>query len=260
MFNNTEKKSLNIILSTPLLMKLLEWAKEDAINDVSLHNALEKILAFTDGTNPLTMDVYELIISEANDGQEPEEVEPEAEEIIVADDCDNCCTPDINLELSSEMNKVYDSYKNGEISEEDCINQFKQAYKQYFDNNYVDYDNDEYVCQVCGKPCTKEEYYDDECCCETDCCQKEVEAKPVTNCFIKVNNYKCVPNEYNRGSLVTTEDELTKQMINNLADTTEKGVKAISFAYTKDEPECCKQLSPEIEAEIAEIVNANRCF
>lgn len=64
----------NIVVSASLLMRLFEWCHEDAKDDVAMHKVLEKIMAFNDGVNPLTIDSYEVIVANANDGQE----------------CDNC--------------------------------------------------------------------------------------------------------------------------------------------------------------------------
>lgn len=63
----------NIVVSASLLMRLFEFCHEEAKNDVSMHKVLEKMMAFTDGINPLTIDTYEAIIANVNDGQESDE-------------------------------------------------------------------------------------------------------------------------------------------------------------------------------------------
>ena len=59
MFENSDK---NIVLSFSLLMRLFEWCHEDAKDDVEMHEAMEKIVSFSDGINPLNIDSYEAII------------------------------------------------------------------------------------------------------------------------------------------------------------------------------------------------------
>lgn len=60
----------NLVISFSLLMRLFEWCHEDAKDDVAMHKAMEKLVAFNDGINPLTIDVYDCVIANANDGQE----------------------------------------------------------------------------------------------------------------------------------------------------------------------------------------------
>ena len=60
----------NIVVSASLLMRLFEWCHEDAKDDYAMHKVLEKIMRFNDGVNPLTIDTYDVIIANANDGQE----------------------------------------------------------------------------------------------------------------------------------------------------------------------------------------------
>lgn len=59
MFETSDK---NIVLSFSLLMRLFEWCHEDAKDDVEMHKAMEKIIAFSDGKTPLTIDCYEAIV------------------------------------------------------------------------------------------------------------------------------------------------------------------------------------------------------
>lgn len=61
---NNKTNNKNIILSMSLLMRLFEFMHEDASNDVVMHKIMEKIVAFSDGTNPLTMDVYDCLIAD----------------------------------------------------------------------------------------------------------------------------------------------------------------------------------------------------
>lgn len=67
MIYGTKGNDKNILISPSLLMRLFEWCHEDATDDVSMHNVFERIIAFNDGINPLSMDSYHVIISNAND-------------------------------------------------------------------------------------------------------------------------------------------------------------------------------------------------
>lgn len=66
-------KDKNLVISFSLLMRLFEWCHEDAKDDVAMHKVMEKLVAFNDGVNPLTIDVYDCVVAEANDGQESDE-------------------------------------------------------------------------------------------------------------------------------------------------------------------------------------------
>lgn len=59
---NCPKSDKNIIMTFSLLMRLFEWCHEDAKDDVEMHEAMEKIVSFSDGINPLNIDSYEAII------------------------------------------------------------------------------------------------------------------------------------------------------------------------------------------------------
>ena len=63
MMNNI-KDEKGIKLSFSLLMRLLEWSKEEAKSDVDLRKVIEKLMAFNDGVNPLNMDVYDCLIAD----------------------------------------------------------------------------------------------------------------------------------------------------------------------------------------------------
>lgn len=75
----SDKSDKKIVISFPLLMRIMEWCHEDAKDDVELHKVMEKLIAFNDGINPLTIDVYDCLIdgvelsntSEFNDLVEP---------------------------------------------------------------------------------------------------------------------------------------------------------------------------------------------
>ena len=61
----------NILISMSLLMRLFEFMHEEAKDDVSMHNVMEKIISLNDGKNPLTMNIYEYLVSnvETKDGE-----------------------------------------------------------------------------------------------------------------------------------------------------------------------------------------------
>ena len=50
-----------VSLSIPLLIRLMEWAREDAKDDMALHRAAENMMALEDG-EPLAMGDYEHIV------------------------------------------------------------------------------------------------------------------------------------------------------------------------------------------------------
>ena len=82
-----EKSDKNIVLSFSLLMRLFEWCHEDAKDDIDMHKAMEKIVAFSDGKTPLTIDVYEAIINGL--GTKDEDKKEDCVEVGYADEKDN---------------------------------------------------------------------------------------------------------------------------------------------------------------------------
>ena len=61
----TEKNKPDVIkLDVPLLIRLLEYAREDAETDMDLHNVSEKLIEFSAAGNVLTMDHYDAIVGE----------------------------------------------------------------------------------------------------------------------------------------------------------------------------------------------------
>ena len=59
-------KEKNIVVSFSLLMRLFEWCHEDAKDDVDMHKMMEKLIAFNDGVNPLTIDCYDCLIADTS--------------------------------------------------------------------------------------------------------------------------------------------------------------------------------------------------
>ena len=128
----SKKSDKNIILSASLLMRLMEFAKEDAKDDVALHQVLENIMAFSDGTNPLTIAEYDNIVADATGSTLDKEETPDEEE---CEDCEaNYDLPmdngetQVNGNLVDELENAVDSYHEGGISGNDCYDAIQQAF------------------------------------------------------------------------------------------------------------------------------------
>lgn len=87
LMNTPHQEAKNIIVSSSLMMMLLEWASKQGDNDMALHQALENLMSFTDGVNPLKIDCFNVIVPE----------QPSCEEVEVKD----CCEDD--KECASEI-------------------------------------------------------------------------------------------------------------------------------------------------------------
>lgn len=127
----SKKSDKNIILSASLLMRLMEFAKEDAKDDVALHQVLENIMAFSDGTNPLTIAEYDNIVADATGSSLSKDEEDDAE----CEDCEaNYDLPmdngetQVNGNLVDELENAVDSYHEGGISGNDCYDAIQQAF------------------------------------------------------------------------------------------------------------------------------------
>lgn len=84
--NSTNPKEKSIKLTFSLLMRLFEWCHEDAQSDVDMHKVMEKLMAFNDGINPLTMEVYDCLIADVKNPKECSE-----EDMDNAYDIGSCC-------------------------------------------------------------------------------------------------------------------------------------------------------------------------
>jgi hypothetical protein len=75
----------NIVsMNVPLLIRVLEYAREDAESDVDLHNLIEKAVSMG-GEEPLTMKDYDsLVQKDLPAPEEPEEVKKEHSDIFKA--------------------------------------------------------------------------------------------------------------------------------------------------------------------------------
>ena len=97
--NMPKQEAKNIIMSPSLLMRLFEWCHEDAKDDVDMHKALENIMSFNDGINPLKIDVYDCIIPET---VKEEPVNQEAIEALPCSDAqDECCASEMGACLAN---------------------------------------------------------------------------------------------------------------------------------------------------------------
>lgn len=75
-----------ITTDVPLLIRLLEYAREDAKTDMDLHNVTENLIKYSKLHDVLTMDQYDQIVAAAHGGNEDPNAaafagEPQAESI-----------------------------------------------------------------------------------------------------------------------------------------------------------------------------------
>ena len=124
-FNTTNQAGKKIILTPSLFMRLLEWSKEDAKDDIALHQVFEKVMAFTDGTNPIGIECYDALVKDAcgsslDDKEEgcPEEcpvnysycVNPEEIDCVAPSACANVidCTEPMTMTINCDSGEVCD--------------------------------------------------------------------------------------------------------------------------------------------------------
>ena len=69
-----------VSMDVPLLIRLLEYAREDAKTDMDLHNVTEKLIAMSASGETLTMDQYDAIV--ANAGEAPQQEMPKKESTL----------------------------------------------------------------------------------------------------------------------------------------------------------------------------------
>lgn len=171
---NSSDKCSKIVVTPSLLMRLFEWCHEDAANDVAMHKVFEKIIAFTDGVNPLNMDVYDAIIANANDGQEKDsEEENDCPDSNTEGYYDTCCAEPYDMKYCCHG---YDTpYAYGDCSYPDpntCCHTYTVDYNDV-DTYYKPFGNDMYN-QYDGQPTTITiDCAKDETACE-DCPQQDV--------------------------------------------------------------------------------------
>lgn len=63
LIEDVKDKGESVCLNIPLLLRLLEYAKEDAKEDVQLHYVVENVTKLYSEGNPLTMDDYDKIVA-----------------------------------------------------------------------------------------------------------------------------------------------------------------------------------------------------
>lgn len=63
-----------ISMDVPLLIRLLEYAREDANDDMDLHNVAEQLINLSKDGNTLTMDNYDSIVNSGEQSSEPSEM------------------------------------------------------------------------------------------------------------------------------------------------------------------------------------------
>lgn len=95
------KSDKNLVLSFSLLMRLFEWCHEDAKDDVAMHKVMEKLVAFSDGRTPLTIDCYEAIIADAPTKDDKEEPKKAGEDEILSAGELGSCLANVGVDLSS---------------------------------------------------------------------------------------------------------------------------------------------------------------
>lgn len=115
--NMPKQEAKNIVMSPSLLMRLFEWCHEDAQDDVDMHKALENIMSFNDGINPLKIDVYDSIIPETVKA-EPDEV-PEDWSDIEGSECVKAFTDGFNIANQEE----YEALPCSDAQDECCASE-----------------------------------------------------------------------------------------------------------------------------------------
>ena len=122
-FNVMSDAGKKIILTPSLFMRLLEWSKEDAKDDIALHQVFEKVMAFTDGTNPVGIDCYDAIVKDACGSSLPKDEE---------EPCYDCQTakgePKVNGELCDQLENIVASYHEGGICGNQCYDSIQDAF------------------------------------------------------------------------------------------------------------------------------------
>lgn len=135
-FNTTNQAGKKIILTPSLFMRLLEWSKEDAKDDIALHQVFEKVMAFTDGTNPVGIECYDALVKDAC-GSSLSEDETEVcdyDNGYGYDVCDYCVNPeDVECVAQSPFENIVDcpegmtmtiNCDNGEVCDDtECVAQ-----------------------------------------------------------------------------------------------------------------------------------------
>lgn len=146
------KSEKNLVISFSLLMRLFEWCKEDAQDDVEMHKMMEKLVAFNDGVNPLKIDVYDCLISD---------VKEETEEYCSNEELDDAFNlgqeyAENDIELSSDGSDyslvageiITDEKDNGYGASNAELEQFWQGYNAT-EPTYITLCNDKCIEEKC---------------------------------------------------------------------------------------------------------------
>lgn len=72
---NESKAPRGISVDMELLIRLLEWSREEASSDVELHRLAENVESLSAGGKTLTMDDYEALMSDVSTGPHGQEAE-----------------------------------------------------------------------------------------------------------------------------------------------------------------------------------------
>jgi hypothetical protein len=108
-----------VTMDVPLMIRMFEYAREEAKSDMDLHDVAEKLIALGTGGGTLTMDNYEDIVSNVENGIEDHEMDEAAGGAL--DDtayggADKTVTPSVNgFSQSRDLNtgSYTDRYDNG---------------------------------------------------------------------------------------------------------------------------------------------------
>ena len=71
-----------VSMDVPLLLRIMEYAKEDAKTDMDLHHVTEKLIELSIDGKVLTMDDYDAIVSKTTDQIPQSQSEPEMKESL----------------------------------------------------------------------------------------------------------------------------------------------------------------------------------
>lgn len=128
---SSDKSEKNLILSFSLLMRLFEWCHEDAKDDVEMHKVMEKLVAFNDGVNPLTIDVYDCLIDNVDCPNATEEDIDYAYNLGQALSDSGCQLSDDGKQYSTVAGKIITTCKDdGYGASNDELESFWDGYNQ----------------------------------------------------------------------------------------------------------------------------------
>ena len=76
-----------VTMDVPLLLRIMEYAKEDAKTDMDLHNVTEKLIAFSKETDVLSMDQYDAIVGNQEALPAPDDTSKTEESLRTENPC-----------------------------------------------------------------------------------------------------------------------------------------------------------------------------